>query len=615
MKTQKATIICNHLQPFYFSHRKSALMLAYACTLDEASAYAAAHAAFVTIGKRAEKHGIPNGSEIALYSHIYNSTRKSMVSEGHTHPSPAGFHTLSKEARCVLALRAASGMDRESIKQILHLDDSALQVIDLKIEAMDSDAAGWLREHTGRMHNKNEIWDSICFSLEKHYRLNRYVKQSLLAFIAVLCLVFLLFEGGTALQFFDIQRQVEQDVLADRYLDESYYLRKPTRFSSEQPNITINLSQRLIALDDQDQIRAAFRFYDPQIMSRVKIDNQSLMDLYVGMYHAGYNRGRLHTLIARGVGQYFSNYEIPFLPKDRKENFVSPYESIYQSTLEYAETSSFHTLHSMYPDILGSQEEFETYLFSDLCLRELYPLRSLLFLNRQLLSADSFSNEDIEAYEKAIFAFQNPAGLNGSYTPAPFSYFQQETDAFFARRLEISRLLHQALQDECVKILPNNNLTNDVLDGTDCSLFSATLSKKETLALAEGDSRFTFLGVAAPYSSGYPEHLEHALAAEAFSNPLKTFEVFQVDNRVEQYSLNYAAPLDVPQGFIDQLRDTVSCEDTLFEQLLGYHFDMRYAHPRKMPGYLILRSLFQQPSADNGFCFQVFKNYPKMAAN
>lgn len=116
MKIQKANIICNHLQPFYFSHRKSALMLAYACTLDEASAYAASHAAFVTIGKSAEKHGIPNGSEIALYSHIYNSTGKSIVSDGLTHPSPAGFHTLSKEARCVLALREAYGMDTKGQK-------------------------------------------------------------------------------------------------------------------------------------------------------------------------------------------------------------------------------------------------------------------------------------------------------------------------------------------------------------------------------------------------------------------------------------------------------------------------------------------------------------------
>ena len=109
--------------------------------------------------------------------------------------------------------------------------------------------------------------------------------------------------------------------------------------------------------------------------------------------------------------------------------------------------------------------------------------------------------------------------------------------------------------------------------------------------------------------------MEHALASEASQHLFTTYDVFLVDNQLERYSMNYAAPLDVPQGFIDQLRQTVACEDTLFEQLLGYHYSMRYAHPKKLPGYVILRTMLRNHPDDMGYSLRLFKNFPKMAAN
>lgn len=608
----RAAEVCTALQPYYFLHRKSVLMLAFAYTLQDDKAYDAAKAAFVQMGKKAVPKSRRSVDSFQVYSYLQHALKKiKNTAETINHP----FYKLSRDARCVLVLEEISGETRENIQQILQFDADTMEKAYTEAKLADEETIAWLHDKAEQLLNKHEIWDSICFQLQKHYAYSRTIRVVLLGFLSLLVAIFLLLEGKTGLQILSLMSSANKQVLSDSYLSDKYYLRLKRENLTDKQTISAELMLRLAPLDNEDLVRVAFRFYDTQIMESIRVQNETLLDLYVHMYHAGHNRGRLHALISKGIETYYANYQRPYLPKERKADFVSPYESLHQSTLSFAEGNNFGQIVSLYPEIFKDKNAFDTYLSSPLSLESLSPLRELILWNLHMLNAKDTAPEMIEEYEKVIFAFFNPAGLNGTYTPAPFAYYREETDAFFTKREELGHALHRALKDACFAALPGADVCNDLLDGTDCSLFSATLSKEQMISLSRNDPRFAFLGVAAAYQSKYPERIEHALVSEALQHPFASYEVFLVDNRFERYSINYAAPLDVPHGFINQLRQTVPSENTMFEQILGFHYAMRYAHAKKMPGYLILRTMLQNPSADCGYSLQLFKNYPKMATN
>ena len=90
------------------------------------------------------------------------------------------------------------------------------------------------------------------------------------------------------------------------------------------------------------------------------------------------------------------------------------------------------------------------------------------------------------------------------------------------------------------------------------------------------------------------------------------YEVFQIDEEYILYSVNYAAPLRLPQGFIDELRQTRACKDTQYELLLQYNYHMRFAHPQTRSGYGLLRALYSNPLLQ--FASTQFKPFSKMAS-
>lgn len=608
---QRAAKVCQSLQPFYFSHRKSALMLAFACTLDEEKAYDASRAAFVQIGKRAGRKKSQTMDFLELASSVPQGLPITQRTEN---AAQNPFYLLPRDTRCVLVLQQFTKATDTEIQSILKLDTIKMEKALSEANKVDKETIAWLYDKADSMLNKKEIWDSICFQLHKHYAHSRTFRVAALGIVSLLIAAFIFFEGATGLQILSIQTK-DPHILADSYLSDNYYLRLKQENLNSGKTISTDLLERLKPLKDDDLIRVAFRFYDQQVMEETRVQDESILDLYTSMYHAGYNRGRLHNLLAKGIEKYYTSYQRPYTPKAREGDFVSPFESLYQSTLSLTKETTFKQVLALYPDIFANKEAFDAYISSPVCLSNFYPIQKLILWNQHILAAEETTAEMIDEYEKVIFAFFNPAGLNGTYTPAPFAYYKQETDLFFPKREKLGQALHTALKDACFNLLPDADLSNDILDGTDCSLFSATLSKARIMELSQHDPRFVFLGVAAPYHTSYPKGMEHALASEASQNLFTTYDVFLVDNQLERYSMNYAAPLDVPQGFIDQLRQTVACEDTLFEQLLGYHYSMRYAHPKKLPGYVILRNMLRNHPDDMGYSLRFFKNFPKMAAN
>ena len=583
-------------QPLYFQCRHQALALALACTTDVKAAYAQSRDAFVRAGERALRK--PQ-RDLEVLRDLYAKARPpKAVSTQELMEAAPGLLQLNRQQRAAWALCRVSGLSQQDAQWVLRLSEQAvaeaISEADAQLDQHHVESYGRLLDS---MQNKREIWGEVGFSLTQHYRLSRYVRTAVVSLLLLVIGVFLIREGRLAVKVLGFPGSRQPDVIAQGYEEPDFYKRFAPLPGIEAPRVEQRLWERLQPLDESQQLRVAFRFYDPALMADIKEGDRNLLQLYEALYQQGASWGRVHTLMARAIEQYYRNYDRPFMVKDRTADFQSDFASLYDSALHVAQGSGFMQTLSAQPEVFADEASFNDYLISPRFRGELPEVARLCYaysvVRQAQLKHETIDAQSQEVYETLIFAFHNPIGLGGKLAPASFSYTQADTDAFFPVRQRLGEHLYEQTLRRVKSLLPQAQVTSDILEGSESSLFSATLTKAEILRLARGDARFSFIGIAPPYAQGYLPGLEHGLADAISQDKERVYEVYLVDREYVLYSINYAAPLTLPQGFIDQLRVLVPSQDTLFEQLIGYTYQIRFAHPTQMPGWRILRDIYK----------------------
>ena len=592
------------LQEVYLRLRRPAFALALSNTLDADKAYACVTQNFVHAGKRIRRKSF---SETSILPRLLRALPCESQSGKGFSGKPAALASLDKDARSVWALIRVARMDEEEGFAALHMDKSSgTESLSRADAAMNPQDALDFACELDNLTQRHEIWNTVSFTLQQQMRTTRYVRLAFTAILGIAVLLLLSREAYLGIKIMSFPGPKTQEVLADSIDSPEYYKNFSEHMSKEQTRISTALAARLEGLEDEQLIRAAFRFYDDNLMRGVLQDGETLLSLHTMMYDVGLSFGKAHRLMANAISLYYANYERPFMPDERKTDFSSDFRSIYDAAMSLAQDGGFSGTFSAHPEIFASRENFDSYLYSKRFLSVVYPVSDLLLIEKNLTS------ELREEYEKLIFAFDNPLGLNGTLSTDSFYYTSKQTDHFYTLREALGKEFYARNLAKCLELLPDALVTSDILEGNESSLFSATLSKKDILALAKNDPRFVFLGIAAPFYQGYPERVEHALADMADKKLFDRYEVFQIDEEYILYSVNYAAPLRLPQGFIDELRQTRACKDTQYELLLQYNYHMRFAHPQTRSGYGLLRALYSNPLLQ--FASTQFKPFSKMAS-
>lgn len=602
------------LQELYYHSRFPALALALAVTLNTGEAYRNSKKAHIM-------EGSGSGKIIDLHSILRRVLKFSRFAESkgkEIHPALENLQKLDKEARIVWVLKTVCEVSRSDISALLKKAPETVSASLVRAEKqLNENDASCMKNLVSELLSKKELWNDITFGITQRKSIGR--KAFLATCIAFLATALILAgrEALTLVRVLQLQARASESTLVERYDSETYYKRIPERPSNENPRINQALMERLNEMEDDQDLRAAFRFYDRNVMLETQIDGQNLEGLYTGMYEESVDKGRIATLAANALNAYYANYKRLFKVKERDADFLSKYGSIYDAAIDIAKGSGFEQTVTAHPEIFSNRDVFEQYLFSRQFIREVPHLYNLLNLEIQIAgfreTKPSNDPQLREAYEDALFAFFNPGGYGGKASVTAFPFESEQVKQFFSLRERLGKELYHLNVQQCSQVIPADSaLHSDILEGSESSLFSATFSKKELLLLAEHDDRFFFLGIAAPAAAFFDSHVEADLADRSLEGLLKKHDIYQINEDFLLYSLNYAAPLALPQGFIDDIRNKLDCEDTGFEMELQYTYQMRYAHPQTRTGYGILRALTLNQEVQ--FTSQDYKYFSKMAA-
>ncbi|HSK68124.1 MAG TPA: hypothetical protein VLA21_02555 [Candidatus Limnocylindria bacterium] len=567
----------------YFESRFPALALALALTLDEREAYAASLRAHVSVfaGKQA---GISAG---AVLRRVMRKTRM----KAHTGQDAlyGPLSAMPRQARAAWVLARVAGMPPEEAAGITGMP--AGKAAD--IAGMDPAYAEAFKARVVTMMERKELLSDIQFRAGRRRAVSSRAARAA-AFAGLLALLFVIGREGYALsRVLGGTGAQGNGVLTMRAADPGFFRKAPENPCEDLPCVNQPLMDALRDVPDAQPIRVSFRFYDPDAMRGVRRQGKTLEDLYEKLYAETLDRGRVNMLAAAAANRYYANYERPFLARQRAFDFKSAYNSVYDAALSLAEGGVYARIAEAHPEVFGSREAFDGFLYSRAFASRAPALVPLLRLEPRIAAGEEAAEPELRSeYEDALFAFFNPGGYAGRAVTDPFPFDPGELRAFFAQREEMGMLLYERNVRACTDALPPGaQVTSDVLEGTDSSLFSATLTKADVLRIAREDGRFFFLGVAAPHDMGLAGRAENELLARARERLFTRHEVYLIDEHYLLYSVNYAAPLNLPQGFIDGVRRKLGVANTQFEMEVQYVYRMRYAHPQTRTGYGILRSL------------------------
>lgn len=602
------------LQNLYYMTRYPALALALALTLDRDKAFDASEKAHILEGGRREG----KADLRTVLRRLLRVTPLIEEADDVCQPVLKRLAGLDREARIVWTLRRVCGFSTDETIRLLSKPSAAADVALTRAERLlkEQDANSF-KQLVSEMLEKKELWSDITFGITQRKSLNRRIIR--VFGLAVLAAV-LFFLGREALflaRVLSLDAQAPEQTLYDRYDSELLYKRFPERPSADNPRVNQPLMERLNGVSDGQMLRVAFRFYDNALMRETRTDGQNLEELYTVLYNETLDRGRVNTLMANALNAYYANYRRPFRTEDRESDFQSVYESVYHAALDIARGSDFKQTSAQHPEIFKSRESFQAYLSSPDFINEapyLYPLISLE------MKMSSVRQENVtepprlrQEYEDALFAFTNPGGYGGKVSVNSFPFRAESLKSFFALREKLGKEFYALNVRQCGLALPEDaSLSSDILEGSESSLFSATLTKKDILRLADQDARFFFLGVTPPKVPFFEGRIEAELALLSRAELLRRHEVYLINEEYLLYSINYAAPLKLPQGFIDEIRAKLNCEDTGFEMEVQYHYQMRYAHPQTRSGYGILRALLLNDKAQ--FVTRQYKYFSRMAS-
>lgn len=599
------------LRELYRHTRFPAMALAYALTRDKDKAFELSRKAHVKEG------GLPSDkiSRVSLLRRVVKYARAEKVVSGEAVPDLlTKFSSMDKTSISLWVLTTICGYSSIDASQIIGLKAESLEeqihIIQGRLTTQD---ARQLTSITESLLNKKELWSEVVFTIEQHRSTGKLVFRSFMAVLAATLLFFISREAMMLISILGHKPSQPTNISTDRYDNPLFFRHFHDAPSPGQPQINQALHDSLRFLENDQLMRVSFRFYDREIMRDTRTDGKNLEDLYTEIYNSSYGRGRVNTLAANAITRYYADYERPFQTKQRTRDFSSSYSSIYNAVIHLAQNSGFAQTVEAYPEIFADKDSFEKYLLSDAFLTEAPYLSELLKAEFEVNASKVETPMLRQQYEDAIFTFTNPAGHDGKVTVAGFSFHYDELQTFFELRERLGKALYQNSVKRCIQLLPPEaQVSSDILEGNDSSLLSANLTKEQILRIAKVDDRFFFLGLA-PWQESQPhKRIEAELALRSHEDLLRRHDVYMIDDHYLLYSINYAAPLRLPAGFIDDIRKKLECENTLFEKELQYYYQMRYAHPQTRTGYSILRAL--EIREDISFTTPLFKYFSKMAA-
>ncbi len=602
------------LQSLYYKTRYPAMALALALTLDRDKAYDCSEKAHVSEGSRRKE----KANKWTVLGRILRISPYLEETEEAGQPVLKSLSGLDREARIAWTLHRVCDFSIEETIRLLNRPSAAataaLTRADSRLKEPDADS---FTDLVTEMLGKKELWNDITFGIEQRRSINRRI---LFVFGLAVLAAALFFLGREALflaRIMGLDARASEQTLSDRYDSESFYKRFPERPSAENPRINQPLMEHLKNVSDGQPLRVAFRFYDSDLMRETRTGGQNLEELYTALYNETLDRGRVNTLTANALNAYYGNYRRPFRAEERENDFRSAYDSIYDAALDIARGGAFEQTIAQHPEIFGSRDGFDAYLYSRKFINEAPYLYSLLSLEMQISRAEQEEVQDPSRlrreYEDALFAFFNPSGFGGKISVNSFPFEPESLKSFFVLREKLGKDFYTLNVRRCGQALPEGaSLSSDILEGSESSLLSATLTKKEILSLADRDGRFFFLGIAPPETPFFEGRIEAELSILSRDELLTRHEVYLIDEEYLLYSINYAAPLKLPQGFIDEIRAKLNCKDTGFEMEVQYTYQMRYAHPQDRTGYGILRSLMLNDQTQ--FTTRQYKYFSKMAS-
>ncbi len=454
--------------------------------------------------------------------------------------------------------------------------------------------------------DEREILGDIEFRAERRYG------KAHIARIALLCAVFLL--CGWILY-----RQVQTGVFmiaAARYetdrkvvtlsAHDANPLPDAVEWSEEAPNIAQSVLDAVGEHGDDAEYRVDFLYYDRAEAESVKIDGETIFDLYREAYAEAAEYGRIHKLITNAVGKYYESYEIPFLPTSRESDFHSPYGDLYSCAFwyanEYASVSSgFKELWKKRSDIFADRESFWEYISSELFKRECSPILRLLSCEYRIEEAAGEEDEATrEAYEELLFAYFNAENGAVNFSPLAVALPQESGSLYTTRLGEFGKLIAEAEEEAAMRHFEDRELTPAEYEYDYAGAFSAVFTGDEIRRLSE-DENVLVLSLAFPeVPEVYPGTMDAHLASLITYGGEKTYAVWRVDHQAWVFYTNYLIPRKLPYGLVCDLRETFNSANTAYETILGYDYDVLYGHAERFTR----RELFSKLS-EGGKCAYV----------
>ena len=535
-------------EQLYFRSRFPALALALALTLDINKAFECSKIAHCAEGCKPVRR-------ISLNSILRKIIRLSPFVKAvgdAEQPVFVKLPKLDREARMVWSLQQVCGISGDELIKLLNISpQQGANALTRAEEILTPQDAERFARLVDSLLEKKELWNSILFSIARRKSAGKLVWRILSLAALAAALFFLGRETYVLVRILGLKPPAAGTALTRPYEDDDFYKRTPISSSTLHPTISQQLQDELEELEDGRALRVAFLFYDSSLIDKTRIEEQNLNELYADIYTQSRDRGRINTLAANAVNAYYANYQRPFMPEERTADFVSKYPGIYEAAMEIAGDSAYEYTIEKHPEILGSREAFEAFLLSTDFLREAPYLAELLGLEADLSESTLQETEGLRlAYERALHAFFNPGSLSGKASVSAFSFEAEGLRSFYALRERLGEAFYPLNVQSCIRSLPINAVVrSDILEGNESSLFSATLTKADILRLAEEDDRFFFLGITTPEAGFFEDRMEAQLSQQARDSLSGGHKVYRINEEFLLYSINYAAPLRLPQGF------------------------------------------------------------------
>jgi hypothetical protein len=464
-----------------------------------------------------------------------------------------------------------------------------------------------------------EVWGNISFYVE-----NR--RKNIIPAVIGIALVLAAAMLGAREAFFLIKSwsipAYSRDSLSLAELPDSptYWENCLIEPDEEYPSVNRSFMDTLAGLPDDVYVPVDFVFYDRDVMRSVTEQGHDLESLYTELYEKGSDTASVNRAISLGILEYYRTYEIPWLPEKRDKDFVSPYKSIYESTIKRLSELSGDETYSReiavtekHPEIFSDEESFNAYMYSMRFISEAPIYYGLLAAEYEMKAYLSGGSKLTEAeadelrlrYETEIFAFYHRTG--GKFEPLDSAVTYEELEPYFAVRESIAERLKRELEKACAAVEGIVDIKSEYRSVYDISGFSALMTKARILELAKTDGRFKFYGVSLDRPEGYPSNMENELALMLAleEKPGTRYTIYRVDDEYVEFSTNYWVPYRLPEGFIKDLRDKIPCDGSMFEFQVGYHFTNGVGHKAVLSKLQLLREMYIHPDS----FFYCYNNY------